>query len=440
MNIPQYVLNVINKFEASGFEAYAVGGCVRDCLLGKTPHDWDLTTSALPNEIKDIFKDYKTIDTGIKYGTVILVIDGKNIEITTFRSDGDYSDNRHPSSVSFSKNLEDDLRRRDFTVNALAYSPSRGLVDVVGGSRDLKSRIIRCVGDANVRFKEDSLRILRALRFSATLGFSIDPDTIMAAFACRRLLFNISSERISAELNLMMMANDPSHVLRIFKDIIATIIPELLPSFDFEQNNPHHCFDVWEHTLSAISQSPKELDVRLALLFHDIAKPVCAKYDRCGIVHFYDHAPKGAEIAENIMRRLKYDNKTIKNVSLLVGYHDAYAKADKVSVKKMLQEIGEDNFRKLLKVQKADNRAKTEEANKRLNLLNRVEEIFNSIILNNECFSLDTLNINGRDLTNTGKVAGKQTGIALNYLLNAVIEEKCENTYSALLDLFNKKF
>lgn len=440
MNIPQYVLSVMEKIENAGFEVYAVGGCVRDCLLGKVPHDWDLATSALPSEIENLFKEYKTVDVGSKYGTIIVLSSGHPIEITTFRKESEYSDNRHPASVSFSKSLEDDLMRRDFTINALAYNPSKGVIDLFNGVSDLKSRIIRCVGDANVRFEEDALRIMRALRFSATLGFSIDPETIAAAFLHRRLLFNISGERISAELCRMLMANDPSHVLRIFKGIIGMIIPELIPAFDFKQNNPHHCYDVWEHTLSALSQSPKELDVRLALLFHDIAKPACASYDKNGVVHFYGHESKGAEIAQAVMRRLKFDNKTIKSVCLLISHHDTYVEANKVSVKKMLNKIGVDNFRTLLKVQKADNMAKTEEASVSLSLLNQLEDILSTIISGNECFSLSTLKVNGWDLNNTGKTSGAKTGIALNYLLNAVIEEKCENTRSALLDLFNKKF
>ncbi len=440
MNVPQYVLNVIEKLETAGFEAYAVGGCVRDCLLGKIPHDWDLTTSALPNEIENVFKEYKTVDVGSKYGTIIVIVNDHPIEITTFRTESGYFDNRHPSSVSFSKSLEDDLKRRDFTINALAYSPSKGIIDMFNGVSDLNSRIIRCVGDAKVRFEEDALRIMRALRFSATLGFSIDPETITAAFSCRRLLFNISAERIASELRRMIMANDPSHVLRIFKGIIGIIIPELIPAFDFKQNNPYHCYDVWEHTLSAISQSQKELNVRLALLFHDIAKPACAKYDKNGVVHFYGHEAKSAEIAGAVMRRLKFDSKTIKSVCLLISYHDTLVQADRVSVKKMLNKIDVDNLRTLLKVQKADNMAKTEEANVSLNLINQVEEILNSIISKNECFSLDTLRVNGWDLNNTGKISGIKVGAALDFLLNAVIEEKCENTRSALLDLFNKKF
>ncbi len=440
MNIPSFVLDAIKKIEHSGFEAYVVGGCVRDTLLGKIPVDWDLTTSAEPCEIKQIFSESKIIDIGSKYGTIIVLLNGHKLEITTFRTESEYGDNRHPKTISFTKSLEEDLKRRDFTINALAYNPSKGLIDLFDGIGDLKKRIIRCVGDAKTRFTEDALRIMRALRFSATLGFTLEPETIAAAFSCRRLLINISNERIVTELNRMMLANDPSHVLRIYKGIISAVIPELAASFEFEQNNPHHCFDVWEHTLSAISQSPIELDVRLALLFHDIAKPMCAKYENSGVVHFYDHAPKGAEVTEKILRRLKYDNKTIQKVCLLVNWHDTYAEPNKASIKQMLRKIGADNFRTLLKVQRADNMAKTDAASKRLEDLCLVEQIFSEILEKGECFSLNTLALSGDDLTGTGKVFGKQTGAALNFLLDAVIEEKCENTRSALLSLFNSKF
>ncbi len=440
MNIPKFIEIAIKTIEQSGYEAYAVGGCVRDSLLGISPHDWDLTTSATPDEILRIFSNYKTIDIGSRYGTITVIIDGRSIEITTYRKENGYSDNRHPSNIIFTKNLADDLCRRDFTINAMAYSPSKGLVDLFDGADDLKKRIIRCVGDPENRFTEDALRIMRMLRFAAVLGFSVEPDTIAAAFLCRQLLGKISVERITCELNKILTANNPSHVLRLYRDIFAVIIPELSRLFDFDQNNPHHCFDAWEHTLSAISQSNPSLLIRLTLLFHDIAKPLCARRDQKGITHFKEHAQKGSEVALKIMKRLKYDNKTTQTVKLLIELHDSYPACNKISVKKLLNKIGIDNFRLLLEVQKADNLAKADGENPWLQQAYSLSNILETVISDGDCFSLAQLAISGNDLLETKRVEGKKIGHMLDFLLNAVIEEKCENQRSALFELFKNTF
>ena len=433
MYLPKIIADTITEIEASGFEAYAVGGCVRDSLMGRQPSDWDITTSALPEDIEKTFSHFTVAETGLKHGTVTVVREKVPIEITTYRIDGEYTDCRRPASVRFTSNLADDLSRRDFTVNAMAYNPSRGIIDIFGGKNDLERKIIRCVGDPEKRFHEDALRIMRAIRFSAVLDFEIEKNTADAAKNCLALLGNISAERISAELNKLITAPDPSYVLQEFRDIIAQILPEVRPAFDFDQKNLHHCFDVWTHTVEAIRHSTPDRFVRLALLFHDLAKPLCAKPDKDGHLHFDGHPSLSAEIANRAMHRLKYDTLTRKTVCSLVALHDLRISADKISVKKALKNIGAETFGRLLEVKLADNLSKSPNFTERYHETLRVKEIYSKIISANECFSLKTLAVNGSDLIAHGMAPGKHLGVILDKLLDSVIEEKCENEKSALL-------
>lgn len=433
MLLPDFILTVLNMLDTSGFEAYVVGGCVRDTLLGITPSDWDVCTSALPNQIEAVFSSFKTIPTGIKHGTVTIIINSYHVEITTFRIDGEYSDNRRPSEVTFTPSLREDLSRRDFTVNAMAYNPSCGIVDLFGGQQDLKKKIIRCVGEPKKRFCEDALRIMRALRFAAVYGFDIETNTKTALKSCRNLLDNIAVERIAVELNKLVISPNPTKILRYYSDVFSQILPEITPAIGFKQNNPHHCYDVWEHTLSALENSVPKLYVRLALLFHDLAKPFCAEKNSENFVYFPNHPELGTEITAKALRRLKYDNKTRHTVKLLVKLHDSPLDADKVSIKRMLNKIGSDIFRMLLDVKLADNLAKAPDHKIHYFETLESEKLFNEIIASSECFSLKTLAVNGTDLLQAENFSGSDVGKALDYLLNLVIEGKCENEKKALL-------
>lgn len=340
--IPENVEKIIDKLEGSGFEAYIVGGCVRDSILGKEPKDYDITTSALPEQVKTCLDGYSVIDTGIKHGTVTVIADDEYIEITTFRIDGNYSDHRRPDSVSFSENLLDDLSRRDFTINAMAYNRRTGVIDKFGGQKDLFRRIIKCVGEPAVRFNEDALRIMRALRFASELNFTVDTITSAAIHDLRRLLGSVSVERISRELNLLLTGAAPSNVLMEYGDVIATFIPELRPCIGFDQHSRYHVYDIWTHTAVAIEHSKNDKDVRLALLLHDIAKPECCHFDEEGNGHFPGHERRGAEIAANVLHSLHYSNDTIDTVTTLIKYHYITPIDDKIVVKQLLATVGTD--------------------------------------------------------------------------------------------------
>ena len=309
MDMPKNVDTAINLLQSAGFEAYAVGGCVRDSLLGKIPNDWDITTSAKPEDMKSVFADFHCIDTGIKHGTVTVVIDGEPLEITTFRLDGEYEDNRHPKSVTFTSNLSADLGRRDFTVNAMAYSKKTGTVDLFGGQNDLKNKIIRCVGDPDRRFNEDALRILRALRFASALDFEIEEKTAQSLLKNRALLGNISEERIAKELLKLVCGKGAKRILTDFAPVLFEILPELQPMYKNSHDNPHHCYDIYEHMLIAVESIDPEPTLRFAMLLHDCGKPAVKKFDENGVAHFYGHQRISAEISAQILARLKVSNK-----------------------------------------------------------------------------------------------------------------------------------
>lgn len=433
MDMPKNVDTAINLLQSAGFEAYAVGGCVRDSLLGKTPNDWDITTSAKPENMKSVFADFHCIDTGIKHGTVTVVIDGEPLEITTFRLDGEYEDNRHPKSVTFTSNLGADLGRRDFTVNAMAYSKMTGTVDLFGGQNDLKNKIIRCVGDPDRRFNEDALRILRALRFASALDFEIEEKTAQSLLKNCALLGNISEERIAKELLKLVCGKGAKRILTGFAPVLFEILPELQPMYKNSHDNPHHCYDIYEHTLIAVESIDPEPTLRFAMLLHDCGKPAVKKFDENGVAHFYGHQRISAEISAQILARLKVSNKFRDEILFLVSNHDRwelYENTEKMP--RYLSKFGLDGVLKLLKVMRADVLAQSPEYRYRLDQIADAEEIAKNLAAQKPCLSLSELQINGRTLMDIGIPQGRKLGAVLAQLLDEVIDGVTKNTQEAL--------
>jgi tRNA nucleotidyltransferase (CCA-adding enzyme) len=433
MDMPKNVDTAINLLQSAGFEAYAVGGCVRDSLLGKTPNDWDITTSAKPENMKSVFADFHCIDTGIKHGTVTVVIDGEPLEITTFRLDGEYEDNRHPKSVTFTSDLGADLGRRDFTVNAMAYSKKTGTVDLFGGQNDLKNKIIRCVGDPDRRFNEDALRILRALRFASALDFEIEEKTAQSLLKNCALLGNISEERIAKELLKLVCGKGAKRILTDFAPVLFEILPELQPMYKNSHDNPHHCYDIYEHTLIAVESIDPEPTLRFAMLLHDCGKPAVKKFDENGVAHFYGHQRISAEISAQILARLKVSNKFRDEILFLVSNHDRwelYENTEKMP--RYLSKFGLDGVLKLLKVMRADVLAQSPEYRYRLDQIADAEEIAKNLAAQKPCLSLSELQINGRTLMDIGIPQGRKLGAVLAQLLDEVIDGVTKNTQEAL--------
>lgn len=433
MDMPKNVDTAINLLQSAGFEAYAVGGCVRDSLLGKTPNDWDITTSAKPEDMKSVFADFHCIDTGIKHGTVTVVIDGEPLEITTFRLDGEYEDNRHPKSVTFTSDLGADLGRRDFTVNAMAYSKMTGTVDLFGGQNDLKNGIIRCVGDPDRRFNEDALRILRALRFASALDFEIEEKTAQSLLKNRALLGNISEERIAKELLKLVCGKGAKRILTDFAPVLFEILPELQPMYKNSHDNPHHCYDIYEHTLIAVESIDPEPTLRFAMLLHDCGKPAVKKFDENGVAHFYGHQRISAEISAQILARLKVSNKFRDEILFLVSNHDRwelYENTEKMP--RYLSKFGLDGVLNLLKVMRADVLAQSPEYRYRLDQIADAEEIAKNLAAQKPCLSLSELQINGRTLMDIGIPQGRKLGAVLAKLLDEVIDGVTKNTQEAL--------
>ncbi len=435
ITLPKNVEYVLNSLNSNNYDAYVVGGCVRDSIIGLTPQDWDITTEATPSEIMSCFSNHKLLKTGIKHGTVGVIIDNSVYEITTYRIDGDYVDNRHPESVTFSKNLENDLSRRDFTVNAMAYNPQKGLIDIYGGMNDLKYKAIRCVGDPDKRFQEDALRILRGLRFASTYDFTIEVNTSDAIFNNRMLLNNISEERISSEFNKLLCGESAQYILNRFKKVIAVFIPEIEVMFNFDQNNPHHNKSLWKHTTSSINKIEPNLLLRLTMFFHDIGKPMAQKVDKeTGYSHYLGHNKFSVAIAESVMKRLKYSNELIDSVKTLVLFHDVRYSNNKKQIKRLMSKIGQENFNLLLKVQKADILSQSNyKREEKLNQLTLAEVSYNQIISDNECFTLKDLAINGHDLIHLGITKGENIGKTLKNLLINVIDGNLKNEKEILI-------
>ena len=431
--LPTSVARALSVLEACGYEAYIVGGCVRDSLLGRTPNDWDVTTNATPQEMKACFRDFRVIETGIRHGTLTVIIDGMQLEITTYRNDGEYLDNRHPVQVTFSQKIEDDLSRRDFTVNAMAYHPQKGLVDLYGGREDLKNRTIRAVGDAKTRFEEDGLRILRAIRFASVLDFYISEDTAGAVHECKDLLSGIAAERIREELCKLICGKGAVRILRDYIDVIAIFLPELDRCVGFAQNTKYHCYDVFEHTLQALALCESDdLITRLGILLHDIGKPLCYTEDEQG-GHFKGHAPVGVEITRSIMLRLRFDNETIRRMKLLVEWHDIPLSAEKKRVKRLLQKLSDADILRLLEIKRCDRLAHAPDFRELPSELAEIPLVIDEIRAEDACLSLRTLAIDGADLMALGLPEGKRIGEMLHALLDEVIEERLPNEKSALL-------
>lgn len=436
INIPQNANSIIHTLQNNGHTAYIVGGCVRDSVLGLTPNDWDICTSATPDEMLEIFKDYKVIETGLQHGTVTIVIDKEQYECTTYRIDGKYSDNRRPDTVTFTNDLIEDLKRRDFTINAMAYNDEEGLIDPFEGLMDIEYRKIQCVGSAEDRFNEDALRILRAIRFSSQLDFALSSDTDWEIHRQCNNLENISIERINSEFCKIVSSDYFCVQLLLYKDVFSLFIPEFKDMINFPQNNPYHQFNVYVHTIHAIQHcESSDLTTRLAVLFHDIGKPHCYQDGEDGIRHFKGHGKVSADIVNEIMKRLKFDNNTRNNVVQLVYYHDATIEVDKKYIKRWLNKMGVDQFRRLLDVRRADIKGqKIDYDEDRIEKVDNIERLLDEVLEDNQCFKLKNLSVNGKDLINAGFAEGCLIGKVLNTLLEKVISDELPNDADTLLN------
>lgn len=495
MQIPEHVSFIIHKLEESGFEAYAVGGCVRDTLLGRVPGDWDITTSALPEQVKSLFR--RTIDTGIEHGTVTVMLGKEGYEVTTYRVDGDYHDGRHPSSVTFTPSLIEDLKRRDFTINAMAYRPgdemadksstsavspdtdttdspadfgkigslipdttepagahvdTRGIVDCFDGISDLENKIIRCVGNPEERFQEDALRMLRAVRFAAQLGFTIEENTKAAITKLAGNLRLISKERIQVELVKLLTSPHPDYIRLAWETgITAVILPEFDRMMETPQRNPFHSVSVGEHTIQTLLAIPADPILRLTMFLHDVGKPDCLRIDETGNTHFTNHAPVGAELAHKILRGLKFDNHTIDSVTALIRWHDSFRDCmdysvtppavRKAEVRRIASKIGRELFPQLMKVNMADNLAKSDLAKALIvPCLKEIEVAYGEIVADGNCLSLRELAINGKDLMAMGVKPGKEIGVILGHCLELVLDEPEMNTREGLMELAKREY
>lgn len=422
----------LTLLRAAGYEAWIVGGCVRDALLGRTPQDYDLTTSALPQETKAVFSGFRVIETGATHGTITVLMDGEPLEITTYRVDGGYSDARHPDCVTFTRSLREDAARRDFTINAMAFSPQEGLRDFFGGQEDLKGKVIRCVGEPDRRFQEDALRILRALRFAAQLDFSLEGETEAAARRQAHLLEKISAERLSAELGKLLCGPAAGRVLTAYYDILGRVIPELLPMAGFDQRNVHHCYDVLTHTAVAVDHVPPKLHLRLAMLLHDVGKPACFSLGEDGQGHFYGHAHKSMELAQDVLHRLRFPNALTERVVTLIRYHDSVLPEDPRLVARWLGKLGEEAFFDLLAIQRGDTAALNPLFCTRKSGFDALEMIAKDVLSQKTCLSLRDLAVDGHDLLALG-YRGRVIGQALNLLLEEVLEGRIPNEKAELL-------
>lgn len=434
INLPEQVRRALARLEDAGYEAFVVGGAVRDHVRGAdTGTDWDITTSALPEETETIFSGYRVIEAGMKHGTVTVLLDGEPLEITTYRVDGGYSDHRHPDEVRFTRSLREDLRRRDFTMNAMAYSPRTGVVDPFGGQADLAAGVVRCVGEPDRRFQEDALRILRALRFASALGMGIHPDTARAARDNRTLLTSVAAERVRVELTKLLCGADAERVLLEFPDILSVPLPEIGAMVCFDQHNPHHDRDVWAHTAAVTAAIPAQPVLRWAALLHDVGKPPCFSLAEDGVGHFDGHAAESARMADGILRRLRFDTDSREEIVRLIRYHDLPIQPERRPVKRLMNKLGPDTVRRLIELHKADTRGQSAICAGRIAEYDAVAAVLDEILNEKECFSLKDLAVNGTDMMALG-LAGRDIGRALNACLTAVMEEKLPNERAALLE------
>lgn len=439
--IPDYISTILNRLEEEGYKSYIVGGSVRDLILGKTPHDYDITTSATPDEIQRIFKDFKTLAIGKQFGTVVVVQGENNTEITTFRLEGKYLDGRRPSEVSFSDDIYEDLSRRDFTINAIAYNEKEGTVDPFNGQKDIEDRIVRCVGNPIERFREDHLRILRAVRFSTQLGFEINKDTYNACKDLSSSLNGISVERIREELFKILLSENPSYGIRLMKDlnILEIVIPELIDAVGFDQKNPNHDKDVFEHIMCVLDKTPPILSVRLAALFHDIGKPHTLSIDEKGIGHFYGHDKLGAKIAEKILLRLNSSRELIDKVTIMIKEHMSHHNNMKDrGLKRQISRVGKDNIFNLLELQKADRLCSSDDVD--ITFLFEREKETRRILDSNEPYEKSHLKIDGNDIIDLGFEKGKIVGEILNYLLERVMKNPELNEKEKLKEIIRERY
>ncbi len=433
MNLPPQVNTALERLEGAGYEAFLVGGAVRDYVRDGSPaKDWDITTNALPEQVKQVFSDYHLIETGLKHGTVTVMIDHEPLEITTYRIDGDYIDHRHPDAVRFTRSLQEDMERRDFTMNALAYNPRLGVVDLVGGKADIEDGIIRCVGQPDRRFQEDGLRILRGLRFASVYGMRMEADTAAAIHRNKDLLQNIAAERIQAELTKLLCGKGAGAILRDYADVIAVSIPELAPMFGFEQRNPHHDKDVWEHTIAVVDSIQPQAVLRWAALLHDAGKPQCFAMGDDGHGHFYGHAAQSTAIADAVLSRLRFDNASRERIVRLVRYHDMPITADRKRIKRLMSKHGEEAARQLIALHRADACGQSALCAPRLAMFDEAADLIDELVAEEACFSLKDLSIKGEDVMALG-FRGKDVGNALQACLDAVMDEQIHNDRDELL-------
>ena len=441
--VPASALAALSRLNAAGYEAYLVGGCVRDRLLGRTPGDWDITTAALPEQVEAVFAGERIIETGLKHGTVTVLLEGLPLEITTFRTESGYSDHRHPDAVTFTPSLTEDLARRDFTINAMAWNCTDDVQDPFGGQQDLSARIIRCVGEPTMRFGEDALRILRALRFASQLDFTLDPATAEAAFDLRGSLALVSRERIAAELTKLLCGPAARRIITEYWEILAVPLPELVPMAGMDQRNKHHCYDVLEHSAAAVEAVPPEPVLRWAALLHDVAKPACFTLDEAGTGHFYGHAKAGAPLVRGILTRLRFDHDTVNRVSTLVELHDypidPPVGTPERAIRRLIGRLGAEDFFRLLDLKRADSLAHHPDYWDRVKACDRLATQAREILAQPPCFTVRDLAVNGNDLLALGIPKGPEIGRTLNALLEAVLSGTLPNEREALLELCKRR-
>ena len=435
IRLPEAVREIIGILSGAGFEAYAVGGCIRDSLLGREPNDWDVTTSALPEQVQGLFR--RTFDTGIKHGTVSILLGKEIFEVTTYRIDGEYFDSRHPESVTFTDKLTEDLRRRDFTINALAYNEERGLVDAFDGLDDLENGVIRAVGDARERFSEDALRILRAVRFASQLDFTIEADTLSAVKELSLTLKNISAERIRDELTKLLISPHPEKLRVCYETgMTAAVLPEFDAMMETSQNTPHHCYSVGEHTIESIRNIKPDVTLRWTMLLHDTGKPAARTTDENGRDHFYGHPELSAEIAQRVLRRLKFDNDTLRRVVRLVRWHDDKPKLSEEKVRRAVVRCGPDAFPELFLVKEADTLAQsTYKREEKLRYIRDYRRLYEEITARGDCLTVKELALGGKDLMELGVPEGPEIGKTLDFLLSEVLIDPARNTREGLAEL-----
>jgi tRNA nucleotidyltransferase (CCA-adding enzyme) len=434
IKMPDNAKKILDTINSAGFEAYIVGGCVRDAVLGKEPSDWDITTNALPGDVKKLFR--RTIDTGIQHGTVTVMMGKEGYEVTTYRIDGKYEDSRHPSEVTFTRDLTEDMRRRDFTINAMAYNDRDGIVDRFGGLEDLEKKIIRCVGDPRERFSEDALRIMRAVRFAAQLDYDIEEKTLEAIKELAPSLRRISAERVQTELLKLLVSDHPEKIKTAFElGITAIVLPEFDRCMFTEQVNIHHMYNVGDHTVESLCNVRPDKILRLTMLMHDMGKPDTMLVDEEGVSHFYGHERVSAYMAQNIMKRLKFDNDTLERVCNLITYHDYRFPAEPSDVRYAIYKVGERDFPLLFEIRYADTMAQSSyKRQEKLELISKSREIYEQIVRDGDCVSLKGLAVNGKDLIKLGIKPGRQIGLILDNMLRDVLGDPAHNTRDYLLE------